>query len=139
TGLEKKPEETKAPATTALEQKKPEPSSTSRTSFPIDPPGATLPSAPSNSTPPTIALDFMGKNTTPPADAKKPEEKKPAESVVKPDAPASNNTQPAITPPSATGSTLPTPPNGGAITMSDLPKQNTTTPEKKSDELPQPP
>lgn len=139
TNLEKKTDETKAPVTTVLEQKKPEPASTSRTSLPIEPPAATLPPAPSNSTPPTIALDFMAKNTTPPAEVKKQDEKKPAESVVKSDAPATNNTSPAATPPSATGSTLPTPPSGGAITMSDPPKSTSTTPDKKSDELPQPP
>ncbi len=139
TDLEKKADVTKAPVTTTLEQKKPEPTSTSRTSLPIEPPGATLPTAPSSSNPPTIALDFMAKNTTPPAEVKKPEEKKPAESVVKPDALATNNMPPVVTAPSLSGSSLPTPPSGGAITMSDPPKNNSTTPDKKSDELPQPP
>lgn len=120
-GSDKKSDENKAP-------------STSRTSLPVDSPGVT----PSAGAPPSIALDTVPKNTTPPGDTKKP-----TESVIKPDTTASTVVPPGLspppmTPPSATGATLPTAPTAGAIVMSD-PTKSPTIPEKKSDELPQPP
>ena len=138
-GSDKKSDDNKASAANIPDQKKADATSTTRSSLPLEPPAGTLPPPLSSSNPPTISLDLMGKNTTTPAEIKKTEEKKPAESVVKPDPLATNNTPPAATPPSLGDSSLPMPPSGGAITMSDPPKNPVTTPDKKSAELPQPP
>lgn len=138
-GSDKKDDNKSVPSQPSATQTKPDASSTARTSMPMDPPGITPP-APPVTAPPSIALDLTPKTTTtPPADTKKA-----TESVIKPDATASNvpppgMSPPAMTPPNAAGTSFPAAPSGGgAIVLTD-PLKNPATPEKNSNEMPQPP
>ncbi|HQR08639.1 MAG TPA: LysM peptidoglycan-binding domain-containing protein [Gemmatales bacterium] len=145
-GSDKKSNDNKSVSSVpAADQKKPDASGSARTSLPMDPPGLATPPAPAVNGPPSIALDLTPKTTTTPPG----ETKKATEMVIKPDPLATNAppsgvtppgmSPPAMTPPSATGNSLPTPPAaGGGIVMTD-PTKNPLVPEKKSNEMPQPP
>jgi nucleoid-associated protein YgaU len=144
-GSDKKEDNKTVPPPPAATPTKPDAGSTARTSMPMDPPGITTPPAPPAAAP-TIALDLTPKTATPPPTTLPPADtKKATEMVIKPDAttaslPPPGMSPPAMSPPSATGTTPPTVPTatGGGIVMSD-PTKSPLTPQKNSNEMPQPP